>query len=290
MFFSLLRRTYDKWHADGAPQIAAALSYYLLLSLAPTVLVSLSVLGHYLDRTSINARALEQARTLSGPVGEEVVKGLMIAAERATLGTAVSVAAGVIALLGAMRVFGQLRIVFDRIWSIMPTEPESRDTDARQQFKRMIQGLAAHNLAAFLMVLAASALLALSVALSGFLAIGAEWVAPVVDVGVPVLVIAEWILSLTMITLLFAIMYRILPRTPVDWRDVWVGAGMTAALFMLGRALLGAYFSRVDPGSAYGSAGSLVALLVWMNFSAQLFLFGAEFTHVWSRTHSSGSI
>ncbi len=289
MFFSLLRRTYDKWRADGAPQIAAALSYYLLLSLAPAVLVLLSVLGHYLGRAQVTAQVLEQTRTLTGPVGEEAVKALIIVAERATLSTVVSVAAGVIALLGAMRVFGQLRIVFDRIWSIGPTEPESRNTDAWEQFKRMIRGLATHNLAAFLMVLAASALLVLSVALSGFLAIGAEWVAPVIDVGVPVLVVAEWILSLTMITLLFAIMYRILPRTPVDWRDVWVGAGMTAALFMLGRALLGAYFSRVDPGLAYGSAGSLVALLVWMNVSAQLFLFGAEFTHVWSRTRHSGS-
>jgi len=100
----------------------------------------------------------------------------------------------------------------------------------------------------------------------------------------------ESVLSVVLVTVLFALIYRYLPRTSIAWKDVWVGAIMTAALFMVGRILLGVYFTLASPGSAYGAAGSVLALLIWTNYSLQLVLFGAEFTHVWTYAHGSRAV
>lgn len=282
---ALLSRTYDEWRADGAPQIAAALTYYVFLSLAPMLVVAVNVLGRYLDRSTITGRVLEQARALAGSVGEGVIRELIASAEATTLSALASAAALVIALFGSMRVFGQLRIAFDRIWDIPRTNAPAEGF--WRQLRWGLSSLGKDNLAAFLMVLVVGVLLAASIALSGVLAVAAERLAPVLELTPVVLRAAESVLSLTLVAVLFALIYRVVPRTPVAWRDVWVGAMMTAALFLLGRGLLEVYFANASPGSAYGAAGSVVALLIWVNVSLQIVLFGAEFTQVWARTRGS---
>lgn len=281
----LLRRTYEKWRVDGAPQIAAALTYYVFLSLAPLLVVLVGLLGRYLGRSAVTDRVYGQAFALAGPLGEQMARELVAASRPSTLGVVASVAAALIALSGAMQMFRQLRVAFDRIWGI-PVE-EAPAGGAWIQIKWTLSALGRHNLAAFIMVLAVSGLLVASLALSSLLALLARQVGTALHIGLPSLRVFESGLTVVLLTVLFAIIYRYLPRASIGWKDVWVGASMTAALFMLGRILLGLYFTYASPGSAYGAAGSVVALLVWVNISLQLVLFGAEFTHVWTYSHGS---
>ena len=285
MIADLLQCTYTKWHRDHAPHIAAALTYYALLSLAPLLVVLVGVLGRFLGSATVTEGVSEQARTFAGPLGEQVVRELIAAAEPTSLGTLVSVIAIVIAMAGAMRLFGELRTVFDRIWDI-PAE-ESPEGGPWMQVKWRIASWLKKNLAAFLMVVAVGVLLMASVALSTAIALAAEPVASVLPIGLGALSLADRALSLVLVTALFAIVYRYLPRTSIGWRDVMVGAAATSAVFLLGRLLLEVYFRYASPGSAYGAVGSIVALLIWANFSLQLVLFGAEFTSVWTHTHGS---
>ena len=281
----LLWRTYEKWRVDGAPQIAAALTYYVFLSLAPLLVLLVGVLGRYFGRSSLTGRVFEQARVLAGPLGEQVVREIVSAAKPSTLGVAASVAAVVIAVSGTMQMFRQLRIAFDRMWSIPPEESPGGGVWA--QLRWALSAMGRENLAAFVIVLAVGALLVASLVLSGAIAVAAQMLAPVLHVGVFTLRALDSAISAAMMTVLFAIVYRYLPRTSVGWNDVWVGALMTSVLFLIGRLLLGIYFTRASPGSAYGAAGSVVALLVWTNLSLQLLLFGAEFTHVWAATRGT---
>ena len=281
----LLKRTYDEWRADGAPQIAAALTYYTLLSVAPLLIVLVSVVGRFIGRSAVTDRVLEQAYALAGPLGEQVARELLQAAVPTTLGTAASALAVAIAIFGAMRVFGQLCIAFDRVWNIPPEEPV--EGSLATQIRAGLSAFGRHNLAAFLMVVAVAVLLIASLLVSSAIALAAPYVSEIIAVGTGALRVAESAISLALVTLLIAVVYRYLPRTRIAWKDVWVGAGITALLFTAGRLLLGVYFTQASPGSAYGAAGSIVALLLWVNYSSQLALFGAEFTHVWTYTHGS---
>jgi membrane protein len=281
----LLRRTYDEWRTDGAPQIAAALTYYTLLSVAPLLVVLVGLIGRYVGRPAVTERVLEQAEVLAGSLGTQVATELIAAAQPTTTSSVASLFALLLAVFGAMRVFGQLRTAFDRMWHIPPEK--TPDGDLRAQVRHALSAFGRHNLAAFLMVLAVGLLLIASVALSSVLTVAAGRLAPYLDIGATVLRAIEGVASLALITALFAIVYRFLPRTAIGWKDVWIGAAITAALFTVGRVLLGVYFTYASPGSAYGAAGSVVALLVWVNFSSQLALFGAEFTYVWTYTHGS---
>lgn len=275
----LLGRTYDKWLAAGAPQLAAALTYYVFLSLAPMLVLGVGVLGRYLGDAAVADQVLERAHDVAGPVGQIVVRQLIATSQPNALGSIAPAVALAIALVGSMRVFSQLRIAFDRMWNIPRAELPA---GLRQQVRSALTLLGRDNLASFLMVLVIGALLVTLTVLSAVLAAAAGRLAPLVDVAPLVFRAIESVASLGLVTALFALTYRIVPRASVAWRDAWVGAIVTAALFTLGRTLLGVYFTYATPGSAYGAAGSIVALLIWVNVSLQALLFGAEFTHVWA--------
>ncbi len=275
----LLGRTYDEWRTDGAPQVAAALTYYLFLSLAPMLVLAVGVLGRYLGDSTAAAEILQRAHDVAGPVGEIAVREIIATSQPTALGSIAPAIALAISLFGSMRVFGQLRVAFDRMWEIPRPEVP---TGFRRQLLSGLTSLGRDNLASFLMVLLIGTMLVALFVISAVLAAAANRLAPLVDVAPLVFRGIEGLASMALVTVLFALTYRIVPRTPVAWRDVWVGAIMTAALFTLGRALLGVYFAYASPGSAYGAAGSIVALLIWVDLSLQAVLFGAEFTHVWA--------
>jgi membrane protein len=277
--FKLLERTYNEWLADGAPQLAAALTFYVFLSLAPMLVLGVGVLGRYLGDSAVAEQVLERAYDVAGPVGQIVVRELIATSEPSALGSIAPIIALTIALFGSMRVFSQLRIAFDRMWKIPRAELPA---GLRKQLGLALTLLGRDNLASFLMVLVIGGLLVALTVLSAVLAAAADRLAPQIDVAPLVFRGIEIVASLGLVTALFALTYRIVPRAPVAWRDVWVGAIMTAALFTLGRTLLGVYFTYASPGSAYGAAGSIVALLIWVNVSLKALLFGAEFTHVWA--------
>jgi len=281
----LLRDTYQRWRTDGAPQIAAAMTYYAFLSLAPMLVVLVAVLGRWLGQAAVAEQIFAQANALGGPMGEQLARNLIASAGPSTMSVAAPTIALLIAFSGAMQLFRQLRIAFDRMWDIPPEEaPEG---GLWVQIKWSLSALGKTNLAAFMIVLAVGGLLVVSLLLSSIVGVAAHWIAPLLGIDTPSLGLFETLLSVALVTLLFAIIYRYLPRTSIAWRDVWVGATMTSALFLLGRVLLGVYFTYASPGSLYGAAGSVVALLIWVNVSMQLVLYGAEFTHVWTYTHGS---
>lgn len=281
----LIRETFRQWRDDDVPQIAAALTYYVMLSLAPLLILLVGVLGRYLNRAAVTQQLLGQAFAFGGPPGEELARDLIATTQPTAAGTTATVLALGIALWGSMRVFRQIRLAFDRMWDIPPDEPAGEGI--WEQVKWNLSALGRSNLVAFLMVIAVGATIVASLALSSLMAVATRQVSALLQVEVSTLRAAESVLSLLLLTVLFALVYRYLPRTSIAWRDVWIGAGMTAILFVLGRALLGMYFAFASPGSAYGAAGAVVALLLWTNMSLQLVLFGAEFTHAWTYMYGS---
>lgn len=284
--YTLLERAYRNWRRDGAPQIAAAMSYYTLLAVAPLLVVLVTVLGRMIGRSAVYDEVLAQAEALAGPLGADVARELLASASLPTTGTIVSAVAVVFAMFGAARVFGQLRIAFDRVWNI-PPESAPEGLTPWQAARRGILGLGEHNLKAFAMVVVAGGLLVASLVLSAGAALAAGHLPPSFALSSAALRGIDYLGSTALLTVLFAAVYRVLPHTRIGWRDVWVGAAMTSGLFTAGRWLLGIYLSKASPGSAFGAAGSLVVLLVWVNMTSQLLLFGAELTQAW--THLYGS-
>lgn len=285
MVLSFLKRTYELWREDNAPHIAAALTYYILLSTAPLLAVLVGVLGEYLGRSLVADQIISQANALAGPLGEDVIRELIRTAAPAASGRAISVVAGVLAVLGAMRVFGELRTAFNNMWEVPPDETPEGDIWAQVRWWVSQQGR--EKLKAFAMLAVVGLLFVASLLASAAFSVLANVVPPLFAIGPGVIRVLDSAVSILLVTALFAIVYRYLPRTRIAWRDVIVGAAATAVLFVLGRLGLGLYFTYATPGSAYGAAGSLVALLLWANLSIQLALFGAEFTYLWA--HERGS-
>ena len=267
------------WADHGIPQVAAALSYYALLSVAPLLLVVVTIAGRFVSARAATTELLAAADRLAGELGTTVVEELLASASLPTTGTLLSALAGVVALFGAMRLFGQLRLAFDRIWDTPPERADGTSFWAGVRFT--LRAFAVHNLRAFLMVLVVGMLLIATLALNTLaVAVTSDWIG--VDLSAQTVRALDITISLIVLWALFAAVYLVLPRLRLGWSDVAVGAAMTAALFTFGRWLLGLYISSSSIGTAFGAAGSVVVFLVWLNYSAQIVLFGAELTRAWT--------
>lgn len=282
----LMKRTFGLWREDNAPHVAAALTYYVLLSTAPLLVVLVGVLGSLLGTSAVIDQIMLRAATFAGALGERVISELIRAASPQADGRTISVVAAMLAFAGAMRVFGELRRAFNRMWEVPADEPPP-SSGLWERVRWWLSQQGRQKLKAFAMVLVVGALLVISLVVSATVNIVAEAVPPVLPVGPEAVRLLDPIISVALVTVLIAVIYRYLPGTRIAWRDVLLGAAFTAALFVGGRLALGVYFAFASPGSAYGAAGSLVALLVWVNLSIQIALFGAEFTYVWA--HEKGS-
>lgn len=273
------------WADHGIPQVAAALSYYALLSVAPLLLVIVTIAGRLVSARAATSELLSAADRLAGELGTTMVEELLASASLPTTGTLLSALAFALAIFGAMRLFSQLRYVFDRIWDTPPERPES--ASLWDGLRYTLRALALHNLRAFVMVLVVGVLLIATLALNTIVAaVTSSWFG--VELPVRALELYDVLLSLVLLWAMFAAVYLVLPRVRLAWGDVAVGAAITAALFTLGRWLLGLYLTSSSIGSAFGAAGSLVVFLVWLNYSSQIVLFGAELTRAW--TYRFGSL
>ncbi len=267
------------WSDHGAPQIAAALSYYALLSVAPLLLVLVTITGRFMSTRAATAELLAAADRLAGELGTAVIEELLASASLPRTGTLLSAIAVVVALFGAMRLFSAMRTVFDRIWDTPPERADS--TSFWDGLRFTLRMFAIHNLRAFLMVLIVGILLVATLAINTMtVVITSDWIG--IDLSTYVVRTLDILISLTVLWALFAAIYLVLPRVRLGWSDVAVGAAMTASLFTLGRWLLGLYLSSSSIGTAFGAAGSVVVFLVWLNYSAQIILFGAELTRAWT--------
>jgi membrane protein len=270
-YWSLLKETYEEWDLHKAPKLGAGLAYYTILSLAPLLIVIISVIGFALGKKAAEGRILEQIQGLVGSQGAEAIQTVIANANKPATGTLATIIGLLTLFLGASGVFGELHDALNTIW----------DVPARQSAG--FAGLIRQRFLSFGMVLAIGFLLLVSLVLSAGIAAAGTFVGGLLPVPEFVLQIVNLVVSVVVITALFALIYRFLPDEHPEWRDVIVGAAVTSVLFSVGKLLIGLYLGKASVGSPYGAAGSLVVVLVWIYYSAQIFLFGAEFTHVYAR-------
>ncbi|HEY5572627.1 MAG TPA: YihY/virulence factor BrkB family protein [Anaerolineales bacterium] len=273
--FGLLKETFQEWSDDKAPRLAAALSFYTIFSLAPILIITIAVAGFFLGQADVRENILMQVETTFGPDAEEMVEGLIDDASRPGSGVVATIIGTITIIAGATGVYGQLLEALNTIWEVEPA-PDSGIFDTLR--KRLLS---------FTMVLGIGFLLLVSLVISAALSAISQYFSellPGIDIFWQIL---DLVVSYALITLLFAMIFKVLPDVEVAWSDVWVGAAFTALLFTIGKFLLGWYLGTSTPGSTFGAAGSLVGILLWVYYSAQILLFGAEFTKVYTRRHGS---
>ena len=268
----LARRSVAGWIADSAPSMGAALAFYALLSLAPLLLVALGLAGFFLGAAAAHDGFVAQVGALLGDPAAMGIESLLDAAGTREEGLTPALVGGILMVIGATTLFGELRADLDRIWH----------TPAAQAggFLRQVAARAA----AFAMVMVIGLLLVGSMLASTFFStVGAERL----GLSEPALHALEFALSFVVVTLLFAAIYKILPSRRIAWGDVAIGAAVTSLLFWVGKLGIALYLAKAAAGSSFGAAGSLVVLVLWVYYSAQVFFLGAEFTKEYALYHGS---
>lgn len=266
----LLKDTYSKWSDHKAPRLGAAVAFYSLLSFAPLLILIAAVIALVFTKDAAHKALVDQARQMIGDRGAATVESLLVNAQKPSSGILASIIAFVTLLFGASGVFMELRDALNIIW------------DAKPQTAGGWKAMVKDRLFSFGMVLSIGFLLLVSLLLSAALAFAGKFFDQIVPIPPAILEAVNFLVSFLVITVLFALMFKFVPAVHIAWRDVLVGAVGTALLFTIGKFLLGLYLGKASVGSAYGAAGSLVAIIVWVYYSAQIFFFGAEFTRVYS--------
>ncbi|HEY7209218.1 MAG TPA: YihY/virulence factor BrkB family protein [Bryobacteraceae bacterium] len=277
--WQMVKETASQWNQHNAPRLGAALAYYTLLSIAPLLILVIAICGLVFDKNTAERQLLGQVQHVASTSTVNVLRALLENAHHAGSGLVASIFAVVALLFGASGVFVELRDSLNTIWESAPSTSTSWRSIIWQR------------LISFGMVLALGFLLLISLLLSATLALLTKFFENYLPVRAAILgEVANFLVPLIAIAVLFALIYKFVPDVPIGWRDVGIGAAVTAILFQIGKALLALYLATAAVGSAYGAAGSLVAFVVWVYYSAQIFFFGAIFTHVYANTlgtHSS---
>jgi membrane protein len=271
----LLREAGRDWVDDEAPRLGAALAYYTAFSLAPLLVVVIGVLGLFLGEEAARGRLIDDVGGLVGPEAGRQIEDMIASARQTKRGLTGAVAGVVTLLLGASGVFGELQAALNRVWEAEP--PPSRG----------ILGTLRRRFFSITMVLGTAFLLLVSLVVSVVLSRLGEVVGRVVPGQAVVAWFVDLAISVGGTTLLFAMLFKYLPDVRVAWRDVWVGAAITAVLFVVGKAAIGVYLGYAGLASSFGAAGSLIVILVWVYYSAQIMLFGAEVTQVWTARYGT---
>lgn len=268
--FSLVKEAFQGWMEDGSLELGAALSYYTAFSLAPLLVIAIAIASLAFGRQAVEGQLFAEIRGLVGPQSAATIQSMIASAGRRGSGTFATVVSVVVILFGASGVFGQLQTSLDRIWHVAP-KPD-----------RGVWGLLRDRFLSFSMVLGVGFLLLISLVVSAALSAIGAFATGYLPAIAPFLQAVGFVVSFAVITALFAMIFRFLPDARVDWKDVWVGALATALLFTIGKTLIGLYLGRASVSSSYGAAGSLIVVLLWVYYSAQILFFGAEFTKVWA--------
>ena len=272
---TLAKTAVTAWSDDYAPSMGAALAYYTMFSIAPLLLIVIAIAGLVFGADAARGEIVGQLTQMLGDEGAKAIAAMLSSARFSGENVVAAATSAVVLAVGATGVFCELQDNLDRIWR------------APRSLNRGIWMLVRSRLLSFGMVLGIAFLLLVSLVVSAALAgLGKLWrpyfggweiLAHAVDIAV----------SLGLVTVLFAMIYKFMPRVRIDWRDVWTGAFLSALLFSAGKILIGLYLGKSSVASAFGAAGSLVVVLVWVYYSAQIFLLGAEFTRVYSHTRGS---
>ncbi len=272
-FFPLLKETAGEWVEDKAPRLGAALAYYTIFSIAPLLLIAITITG--LVFADSQAQVLSEVRKLMGDKGAEAIQSMITAAQKPAESILATLLGFITLIFGAAGVVVQLKDALNTIWDV-------EDAPSGGLF-----GFVKKYFLSFGVVLGIGFLLLVSLLLEAGLAIVGQFVKDYMPALGIVMQVGALAISFGVITLLFAFLFKFLPDVKVAWRDVWIGAVLTSFLFVVGKVGLGLYLGKAAAASAYGAAGSLVIMLLWIYYSAQILFFGAEFTQVYSRRHGS---
>jgi membrane protein len=271
----LFKETFQEWQKDKASRLAAALSYYTIFSLAPLLIIIIAIVGAvYGEGEATNAIKIQ----LQGLVGAEsatLIQSVIDNASKPQQGTIASIISVVVLLFGATGLFGELQDSLNTIWEVQPKPGRAVKNMVRQRFL------------SFAMILGIGFLLLVSLVMSTILTAVTTYFSNLLPGADFIWQLVNFLLSFAVTTILFGLIFKVLPDVKIVWSDVLIGASLTSLLFSLGRFLLGQYLARATFSSTYGAAGSIVVLLFWVNYAAQILFFGAEFTQVYARRYGT---
>ena len=272
----MIRDTVKGWLGDFAPSMGAGIAYYTAFSIGPLLMIVIGIAGFFYGEDAASGHLFAQISDLLGRDGAEAVRGMVARAgetEDGILGPLISL---VLLVVGATTVFAELQSDLDRIWKA----PAAKQREG-------IWGLLRRRVLSLGLVVSIGFLMLVSLLVSAALAALSRWWSGWLEDFAWLMHVLDIVVSITVVTLMFALMYKILPRVKIAWRDVWVGAFVTSLLFTIGKFVVGLYIGQSKVASGFGAAGSVMIVLVWVYYSAQIFLLGAEFT--WVYTHRYGS-
>lgn len=269
--WQLCRAAAIAWVDDYAPSMGAALSYYTLFSLAPLLVIVIATAGLIFGQDAAQGAIVAQLGGIMGTEGASAVQDLLKAAREPSTGIVASIVGGLLLLLGSTAIFAELQSALDRIWRVPAKEKQSG-----------VWSFLRSRVLSFGLVLGLGFLLMVSLVVSAALAASGEWLGVSSTEGNVFATVLNFAVSFGIFTVLFAMIYKIMPSAKISWHDVWMGSAVTALLFNLGKTLIGLYLAKTSVASGFGAAGSFVVLIAWFYYSAQIFLFGAEYTWVYS--------
>ena len=275
-WIKILKDTGTEWYEDDAPRLAASLAYYTLLSTAPLSLLCVSIVGFFFGERAARGQIAEQIGTVTGPEAAEAIQSVIQNAHQSDAGVLSTIMGILLLLVGASGVFGELQTALNNMWGVKPNPQRG-----------MIKDFLMARFLSFTMVLGVAFMLLASLIISAVLSGVGRMLSEALPGGEALWQVLNFVISLGVITLLFALIFKFVPDAEVRWRHVWIGAAVTALLFSIGKMLLGFYLGKSSVASAYGAAGSVVAFVVWVYYAAQILFIGAEFTQVYSRAQGT---
>ena len=271
----ILKTTFTAWNRHEAPRLGAALAFYTILSLSPLVILVVALAGLIFSRSTAQAHILSQIQGMIGPIGGKAVESMLTNSQKPAAGILGTIVGLLSLLFGASGVFAELRSALNLIWEVKPEETSG------------IVGLLRERFFSFGMVLSIGFLLLVSLVLSTVLAAVGKFFGGLLPIPSPVLTVFNFLISYIGVAVLFGLIFRFVPEAKVRWQNIWLGALVTAMFFTIGKTLIGLYLGKSSVGSAYGAAGSVIVVIVWVYYSAQIFFFGAEFTHAYAEHQRS---
>jgi membrane protein len=276
---NILKLSYEGWKEDKASRLSAALAYYTIFSLAPLLIIVIAITGLFWQQQAVQQQVMGQIQGLVGVDGAKFVSDLLTSASNPVRGITATIFGIITLIVGALGVFNELHNALNTIWEVKEEETKG--------FFQSIKKIILDRFLSFTMILGIGFLLLVSLVISAGLSAVQTTIGNSIPLSEIVLQVVNLVISVGVITILFALIYKFLPDAEIAWRDVWLGAFVTALLFSLGKLLIGIYLGNSAVASSFGAAGSLVLLLIWIYYSAQILFLGAEFTEVYANQYGS---
>ncbi|HEX7154673.1 MAG TPA: YihY/virulence factor BrkB family protein [Thermoanaerobaculia bacterium] len=274
-YIDVAKQTFQEFGQDKAPRLGAALAYYTVFSIAPLLLIAISIAGIVFGEEAARGALSTQLSNVMGPSMAEAVEKMVAAANKPKTGVLATIIGVVTLLFGASGVFGQLKDALNTIWNVEPKKGGG------------VMGFIKDRFLSMAMVAGVGFLLLVTLVFDAVISAMGGFIGNRLPGGEAMMHAIQLVVSFGLVTVLFAVIFKYLPDIKIRWKDVWLGAAMTSFLFVIGKFALGLYIGKTAASSSFGAAGSLVVLLLWVYWSAQILFLGAEFTQVWTRTNGS---